>query len=226
MKDRESIFQVIPYKPEYHEKSGLPYPTFMVYSKGSVYLNTIDEVERYIQKDARPYNESYLDIYAYVVIEYPVGMELKLDQNLSIRIYLQDGRLWATKDYEEMDNNWGLGNRFRGREPEEIKFKPGDIVEILGCPGNKSWTPEEVNLAIIVNTPPTTKEVAEMRKLHDENYCCDYYMDTYRVLSLVCDELDHAPTISVFEPIKEVPSKQREELMKLYEEYLNKNKDR
>lgn len=218
MKDIESIFQVIPYKPELHEKSGLPYPTFMVYSKVSVYLDTIDEVERYIQKDAHPYNESYLDIYAYVVVEYPVGMELKSDQNLSIRIYLQDGRLWAT-------NDWGLGNRFRGREPEEIKFKPGDIVEILGYPGNWSWTLEEVNLAIIVQTPPTTKEVAEMRKQHGEIYACDYYMDTYRVLSLVYDGSDHAPTISVFEPIKEVPSKQREELMKLYEDYLNNNKD-
>ena len=78
---------------------------------------------------------------------------------------LPDGILWGVKPYADffprygLDSNgfnyWGRKNQFWGRDPEDIKFKPGDIVEIFGYSGNHYWTEDEVNLAIIVKTPPT-----------------------------------------------------------------------
>ena len=122
---------------------------------------------------------------------------------------------------------------FWGRRQEEIRFKPGDIVEVMGYPGNHYWGNNCVNLAIIVKAPPTVDEVAAMRKQYLETHSgfdvCDHamcyefghHLDTYEVLSFTCDQIDHAPTISVFNPTKEVSSRRRTVLQKMYDEYIN-----
>jgi len=46
-------------------------------------------------------------------------------------------------------------------------------------------------------------------------------LDTYEVLSFACDQIDHAPTISVFNPMKEVSSRRRKALKEMYDEYIN-----
>ena len=95
-----------------------------------------------------PAKDDYIDLYAYLVIELPLREEVNvdvLDEYLSFRIYLLKGSLWGKNEYAHFMskhatgdeyNYWGRRNLFCGRKPEEIKFKPGDIVEILGCPGN------------------------------------------------------------------------------------------
>ena len=121
---------------------------------------------------------------------------------------------------------------FGGRKPEEIRFKPGDIVEVMGYPGNHYWGNDNVNLAIVVKTPPTVDEVAVMRKqylsTHSGFDICDhamcyefgYHLDTYEVLSFACDQIDHASTISVFNTTKQVSSKRRNALQKMYDDYI------
>ena len=115
----------------------------------------------------------------------------------------------------------------------EIKFKQGDIVEIFGYPGNGYWSEDEVNLAIIVKTPPTKEDVAEMKKQYlathsgfdvcDHALCrvFDYSMDTYEVISFACEEIDHASTISVFKPTKPVSSRRKKVLESLLYRHLN-----
>jgi hypothetical protein len=46
-------------------------------------------------------------------------------------------------------------------------------------------------------------------------------LDTYEVLSFACDQIDHAPTISVFNPTKDVSSRRIKALQKMYDEYIN-----
>lgn len=228
----ESIFKVIRYMYKWHDLRKLRYPTFKMEWHEYAYFKTLDEVERYVKYQAQTY--------AYVVIEIPLGMEVNFShqgQNLSIRIYLPDGTLWGVKPYADffprygLDpdgfNYWGRQNQFWGRDPEEIKFKPGDIVEILGYPGNDYWGYDEVNLAIIVKTPPTKAEVAEMRKqylaTHSGFDVCDHALcrvfgsdlDTYEVISFACDGIDHAPTISVFPLTKPISSRRRKALQAL-----------
>jgi hypothetical protein len=133
-------------------------------------------------------DDDYIDSYAYVAIEIPLREEINvddLDQYLSFRTYLPDGTLWGMNEYGHFMsrhaigdeyNYWGRRILFWGRRPEEIKFKPGDIVEILGCPGNFYWGNEAVDLAIVVKTPPTIAEVEKMRK---------HYLETHSDLNFV-----------------------------------------
>ena len=104
-------------------------------------------------------------------------------------------------------------------------------MEILGYEGNRYWSENEVNIAVILKTPPTKAEVAEMRKAYLDTHSgfetCDHHLsrifgmhlDTYEVVSFACDDIDHAPTTSVFEPTKQVSSKRKKALMELYEKY-------
>ena len=246
----ESIFKVIHYMYSRYNIRKLRYPTFKVECHEYVYFKTLDEVERYVQhqvqmwnkaREAFPIDSKNVYHYAYVIIEIPLGTEvnvLHLGQNLSVRIYLPDGTLWGVKPYADffprygLDhdgyNYWGRKNQFWGRDPEEIKFKPGDIVEILGYPGNGYWSEDEVNLAIIVKTPPTKEEVAEMREqylaTHSGFDVCDHalcrefgsHLDSYEVLSQNCDSIDHASTISVFPTTKPISSKRKKALLELF----------
>ena len=252
MKDHiESIFKVMPY---YFARSWrkLHYPEFKTEVVETLYMKTLEEVDAYMIRHGsyyREFKEKYSEfnsnLYAYVVLEIPLGVETHVDvlgENLSTRIYLPDGSLWGENTYADFIpmsthgdeyNCWGRRNLFWGRKPEEIRFKPGDIVEVMGYPGNHYWGNNCVNLAIIVKTPPTVDEVAVMRKQYlathsgfdicDHAMCYEFghYLDTYEVLSFACDQIDHAPTVSVFNPTKEVSSRRRTVLQKMYDEYIN-----
>ena len=251
MGDIESIFKVMPY---YLARSWRKqhYPVLKTNVLETLYMRTLEEAEDYVFGRGRSYKEfmvehpeySKLSLrYSYVVVELPIGLEIHptLGQNLSTRIYLPDGTIWGENTYAdfiplnclgEEYNYWGRRNMFGGRKPEEIRFKPGDIVEVMGYPGNRYWGNDSVNLAIVVKTPPTVDEVAVMRKqylsTHSGFDICDhamcyefgYHLDTYEVLSFACDQIDHAPTISVFNTTKQVSSKRRNALQKMYDDYI------
>ena len=251
MNNIESIFKVINYTYKWHDIRKLRYPSFKVERHEYAYFKTLGEVERHVQHHAKIWNKMNKDFpvhneidlyYAYVVLELPIGMEVNASlwgQNLSVRIYLPDGTLWGVKPYADffprygLDpdgyNYWGRRNQFGGRAPEEIKFKPGDIVEILGYPGNGYWSEDEVNLAIIVKTPPTKAEVTEMRRQYMSTHrgfdICDHALsrefgrslDSYTVVSFSCEGIDYAATISVFPLTKSISSRRRKALLARYE---------
>ena len=251
MGDIESIFKVMPY---YLARSWRKqhYPVLKTNVLETLYMRTLEEAEDYVFGRGRSYKEfmvehpeySKLSLrYSYVVVELPIGLEIHptLGQNLSTRIYLPDGTIWGENTYAdfiplnclgEEYNYWGRRNMFGGRKPEEIRFKPGDIVEVMGYPGNHYWGNDSVNLAIVVKTPPTVDEVAAMRKQYMSTHSgfdiCDHamchefgnHLDTYEVLSFACDQIDHAPTISVFNTTKQVSAKRRNALQKMYDDYI------
>ena len=252
----DSFFKVMQYHYTRHNKLKLRYPTFRVYGSDEIYFKNLEEVEKYMQdrgdfynsvRKMHPVDDSYIDLYAFVVIEIPFGEEVNvdvLDQYLSFRIYLPDGTLWGKNDYGHFMskhaigdeyNYWGRRNLFWGRKPEEIKFKPGDVVEILGCPGNDFWGNESVDLAIVVKTPSTVAEVEEMRKqyfaTHSGFDLCDHALsfefddrlDTYEVIPYALGGIDHAPTICVFEPTKQVSLRRKKALMEMYKKYGKDN---
>ena len=228
------------------------YPVLKTNVLETLYMRTLEEAEDYVFGRGRSYKEfmvehpeySKLSLrYSYVVVELPIGLEIHptLGQNLSTRIYLPDGTIWGENTYAdfiplnclgEEYNYWGRRNMFGGRKPEEIRFKPGDIVEVMGYPGNRYWGNDSVNLAIVVKTPPTVDEVAAMRKQYMSTHSgfdiCDHamchefgnHLDTYEVLSFACDQIDHAPTISVFNTTKQVSAKRRNALQKMYDDYI------
>ena len=203
--------------------------------KGSYY--------RRINKDNKP---SYYGTYAYVITEIPLRIDTNLDYygiSLSERVYSPDGTLWGERDYcniiptdclSHEFNYWGRLCLFMGRKPEEIKFKPGDIVEVLGYRGNFYWSSNRVDLAIVVKCPPTDSELSEKlqqyRATHSGFDVCDHALsiefdsreDEYEVLSLACEGIDHSPTIATLSPSIPVSTRMRNRLQKVYQQYMDK----
>jgi hypothetical protein len=250
MKEKiNSIFRLTIYEYSRHSLEKLRYPIKLSNYK-STYFNTLEEAEYAVMHKACFADKSqvsehkFYGTYAFVITEIPLGINVSLDNlgdSLSERIYLPNGSLWGVRDFcnfiptdchGEEFNYWGRLNRFHGRALEDIRFKPGDIVEVFGFSGNRYWNNEEVNLAIVVKCPPTKKEVSdfldEYLATHTGFDVCEHNLsakfgygeDVYLVLSEACDALDYAPTISLFSPSIKV-SKQREKKLKLlYEKYL------
>ena len=249
----DSIFKVFPYyfSTCWHY---LKYPEYEIDVRETLYFKTLEDVEEYIRYEGDSYRsfmekcpEEIYYKYAYVVLEIPLGYETHTDilgDNLSTRIYGPDGSLWGANTYAdfipscshgEEYNFWGRKNIFYGRKPEDIRFKPGDIVEIMGYPGNHYWSNESVTLAIILDVPPTFDEMSEIQKQYFKTHSgfdiCDHAlcrefgqnMDTYKVLSLLCDEIDHAPTISVFRPKLSISKRKRRILLECYEKFRVRN---
>ena len=115
------------------------------------------------------------EIMAYLVKEIAVDGEIEEVSWLSVRTYDTQGAL-----IEECLQDYNLCNQFEGRNSEAIRFKVGDIVEVLeGC---------RLYAAIVAALPPTSE---------DHFPILDALDDCYLVLPLDASGLDHlhiAPT--------------------------------
>lgn len=243
-----SIFKVTTYEYQFPSPKKVKYPCFKLRKTTSSFHLSLYEAETQVKNAVHNSKEASekvaLDTYAHVITEYPLGMDIDTEvfgQSLSEWVYGSDGALLGEREYcnfipsschlPEEYNHWSMLCLFKGRKPEEIKFKPGDIVEIFGFPGNDYWNDGEVNLAIIVKCPPTVEEVATALRQHQERHGSsdatekrlwllkNLVEDTYEVLSLACDGIDHSPTFATFNPTMKVPIRLRNRLLRLYEQY-------
>ena len=138
----------------------------------TAYFRTKEEAE-----EAMPHiwGHTLGESYCWVLSELPLGVTFLPEESFSERVYLPDGQLWSERPYADMFprdipmqyseiefDNYIYGRRFfAGRKPEEIRFQPGDIIEILCHPGNHYWSDGSVELAIVIDTPPTINEIAK-----------------------------------------------------------------
>ena len=138
----------------------------------TAYFRTKEEAE-----EAMPHiwGHTLGECYCWVLSELPLGVTFLPEESFSERVYLPDGQLWSERPYADMFprdipmqyseiefDNYIYGRRFfAGRKPEEIRFQPGDIIEILCHPGNHYWSDGSVELAIVIDTPPTINEIAK-----------------------------------------------------------------
>ena len=115
------------------------------------------------------------EIMAYMVKEIAVDGEIGEVSWLSVRTYDTQGVL-----IDQCLQDYNLCNQFEGRNPEAIRFKIGDIVEVLE--GHRLYT------AIVAALPPTPE---------DHFPILDALDDCYLVLPLDASGLDYlhiAPT--------------------------------
>ena len=242
----QSIFKVTSYKYKYLNIKKRHWPEFKLDAFLSIFFNTLAEAEEYIKSYSflRPY-----DTYANVIVEIPVGLNISEHlhaDSFSERIYLPDGTLWGINDYANI-NQWegpypgselelghylGKKRMFYGRKPEEIRFKPGDIVEVFGYPGNDYWSDNIVSLAIVVKTPPTVEEISkqmdEYLSSHSDYDVSDHslgyrfgnHLDTYEVIPYDFGDIDHSPTIATMNPSLPVSTRRKNLLIDQYEKYL------
>lgn len=243
----QSIFKVTRYIYKYHNIKKCHWPEFKLDAHLSIFFKTLSEAEEYIKEFSYIYSH---DTYAFVIVEIPFGLHVSeyMPDCFSERIYLSNGSLWGVNDYANITQWWcpyhdelELGNylgkkrMFYGRKPEEIRFKPGDIVEVFGYPGNDYWSDNVVSLAIVVKTPPTVEEISkqmdEYLSTHSDYDVSDHslgyefgnYLDTYEVIPFDFGDIDHSPTIATMNPSLSISTRRKSRLIGQYEKYLSGN---
>ena len=191
-------------------------------------LKDIAEKEEYRNDEKRFGHDVVL---AYRITEYKLDSEVwKCSSTQSVRTYTADG-----KPNDESLLDYQCECHFKGLTPEQIRFQPGDIVEVID-----EWGAE---LCVVGHAQPTTEDYAGFRKrcwedcmkdcqkscrdksveVKEENciYHWDYSDDCYLVYSLgEGDTHFHPESPKVFRPTKPVPKALREKLKAKYEEML------
>lgn len=191
-------------------------------------LRDIAEKEEYRNDEKRFGHDVVL---AYRITEYELDTEVwKCSSTQSVRTYTADG-----KPNDESLLDYQCERHFKGRTPEQIRFRPGDIVEVID-----EWGAE---LCVVGHVQPTTEDYASYRKrcwedcmkdcqkscrdksveVKEENciFHWDYSDDCYLVYSLgEGDTHFHPESPKVFRPTKPVPKALREKLKAKYEEML------
>lgn len=107
--------------------------------------------------------------YAYFIKEITVDGEPGEVNWLSVRSYDRQGLL-----IDECLQDYNLVNQFKGRSPGDIRFRIGDIVEVLDC--------DIIFTGIIAALPPTSEENLPVLDAMD---------DSYLVLPLDAGPIDH-----------------------------------
>ena len=184
-------------------------------------LKDIAEKEEYHNDEKRFGHDVVL---AYRITEYELDSEVwKCSSTQSVRTYTAEG-----KPNDESLLDYQCERHFKGRPPEQIRFQPGDIVEVI-----TGWQAE---LCVIGHTQPTVEYYESCRKRWLENHrkrCLkkgieyneeecfhwDYSDDCYLVYSLGAGDTHfHPESPKVFRPTKPVPKALREKLKAKYEE--------
>ena len=156
-----SVFQLI----RVNYKHPRRYPRFGVYTMQILVASTLQKAEEFLQSYVQD-KRTQEDTYVYFIRELPVDMPAFDGECLSERVYSPTGELIDHRDFSTGHYAPGV---FRGRSPEEIRFKKGDIVEIL-------WD-GEVHLAFVATVPPSREDAARVNvpgvrdvEVFDDNY--------------------------------------------------------
>lgn len=187
-------------------------PGFCIFGTDAGYFETLAEAEKHIKRIAA---QGDWDLYGFVVSERPLGHIISGMRDVSTRRYLKDGTLWQVSSTSGVcrcdGKNMELGDTgFYGRDPETIRFKEGDIVEIAND--------EFVELAIVWQTPATKEQMKPiwnaLRGPTGEKFPDNYpdILDDRYVVAILnpldadffCIRTDIPPTVDVLPPSQSV----------------------
>ena len=125
---------------------------------------TLEKAEKAMMRVVKNWDTDE-DNYCFIITERKLNPKPDKEDVVGVRTYLPDGS-W----YEE--NMVGQDGVFRGRPNERIRFKIGDVVEVLYG--------KTVELAIVGNTPPSLEFAEQMRQRRLEKGMTDgFFMDKF-----------------------------------------------
>ena len=143
-------------------------------------------------------------VHSFRVVEIPLGRYAPQWQPLSARIYDPDGRPLDRRTVPAVD---GV---FQGRGPDELRFAPGDLCEVLD---NED---DEVYLGIVVGLPPDPARAALINKV---DFHLDDGDDNYVVLRDRGREF-HVDSLRLFPPRYRVSPRTEARLRNAYNDYM------
>ena len=187
-----------PIRRVYHQQIGV----YSSQENAEVAIRTF--VERWQRQDI-DFRDDYL---GFIMYERIVDSQPDADNCVSIRTFNADGDL---NDRSMMDTR----RKFHGRPQELIRFKKGDIVEVVDD--------YRIELCIVAAQPPTiqvfeeikVRAEADMRKrgVADYIYEMDDGDDQYMVYPVNGDYHLHVRSEMVFPPTKKVSNRLRQKLL-------------
>ena len=125
---------------------------------------TLEKAEKAMMRVVKNWDTDE-DNYRFIITERKLNPKPDKEDVVGVRTYLPDGS-W----YEE--NMVGQDGVFRGRPNERIRFKIGDVVEVLYG--------KTAELAIVGNTPPSLEFAEQMRQRRLEKGMTDgFFMDKF-----------------------------------------------
>ena len=195
-------------------------------------LKEIAEGEEY-RKDEKRYGHTI--VLAYSITEHRLDMDRHWENIESVRTYTADGK---PNDENLFDHQ--CERHFKGRTPDQIRFQPGDIVEVI--------TDRQAELCVVWHAQPTTEDYTSYRQrcwdeclmdcqkscrdksieIKEENciFHWDYSDDCYVVYSLgEGDTHFHPESPELFFPAKPVPKSLQTKLKAKYEEMLREEEE-
>ena len=191
-------------------------------------LKDIAEDEEY-RKEEKRYGHNI--VLAYRITELQLDMSRHWESIQSVRTYTAGGQ-----PNDECLLDAACKRQFKGRTPDQIRFQPGDIVEVID--------ERTAELCVVGHAQPTVEDYASYRQRcwdeclkdcsrpscldkdtdYKEKHCIfqwDYSDDSYLMHSLgEGDTHFHPESPKVFRPTKPVPKALREKLKAKYEEML------
>ena len=221
-----------------------PYPSFKVDATECYYCRTLVKAERIMRrrvikerKKKERNEEVHNEIYCFYITELPLEhkiTEYVPGEYLTCRAYDSNGLLAdkskagniCLKEDIKTDCTHLSYPLFRGRSEEEIRFKPGDIVEVMDV--------TDIKLAVITGIPPTIELCWEyhMRlkslslepecRKRPHHYMRDYSDDSYIVVDSAPDNQlyhEHVNSIFVFTPRFPIPEDVKLKFKRIFEEW-------
>ena len=142
----QNVFQILEVRYEHPRR----YPAFKVYWIQLHLASSLSLAEEFLNVYVQdPGNRE--DVYAFYIREIPVDVPAPGHECISERVYDPDGSLIDFRDFSSVSEAPGV---FEGRGADRIRFKPGDIVEVLGM--------DEVELAYVAGVPESPEEAAKI----------------------------------------------------------------
>lgn len=144
----------------------LPFANFSSFS--------LIEVENEITTIAESYPD--LDISGFYVCEIPFNYSYYVGKTVSERWYLPNGKLWQKSNIPDISRYPGFKGRSFGRNPTEISFCPGEMVEFL-LPGKTG-----IGVGIVTKMPFFSKNLDAERKRQKTFFTPNAYSDCYEIV--------------------------------------------
>lgn len=204
-------------------------PRFKTEPGRTTYFLSKDEAEKSIRANASMKSEEGISVYRYFLREVPAGDALYDDEYKREWVYAADGALLDHSLCSTCHSDFHTGqSAFFGREPAQIRFAKGDIVEWYDGYGS-------VWLGVVVGTPFTVDRCRELYEtirrsprfagLSDEElfFPLDYTDDSYVIVNTenYMESHAHVQAHYVSAPTFPVPRKLRERLETCFKNSTN-----
>jgi len=185
------------------------YRSFPVKTEIIGYSPALDDAQNLLAGSVAERDDNFSRIHSYTILELPQDKDLFMHISLAKYIYDSKGRLLESRT---ISNDCEDDCVFEGRDPETLRFKPGDIVEVHDECENI------IRLGVIVGLPPT-KEWAAAR--NTSSFHLDDSDDSYWVVypDNPLSNLDCSPA-NVYAPVLPIHQNVIRTLEKTYQTFV------